>query len=147
MSVSRRLFLSSVLGFAFLGQRAFAQEKSPLSEILSGISDRAMRDFVERHDKDGRWDGKYYYDRRNNKRYTKDEWRKELEWRFKEEKAGRDWHQERYGKPRRDRDDDRDRDPRARDEKKRKPRKPPKPDKAKKPPRPPKDKRPKPRKD
>ena len=104
MSVSRRLFLSSVLGFAFLGQRAFAQEKSPLSEILSGISDRAMRDFVERHDKDGHWDGKYYYDRRNNKRYTKDEWRKELEWRFKEEKAGRDWHQERYGKPRRGRD-------------------------------------------
>ena len=146
MSVSRRLFLSSVFGFAFLGQRAFAQEKSPLSEILSGISDRAMRDFVERHDKDGRWDGKYYYDRQNNKRYTKDEWRKELEWRFKEEKAGRDWRQERYGKPRRDKDD-RDRDHRDRDEKKRKPRKPPKPDKAKKPPRPPKDKRPKPRKD
>ena len=136
MSVSRRLFLSSVFGFAFLGQRAFAQEKSPLSEILSGISDRAMRDFVERHDKDGRWDGKYYYDRQNNKRYTKDEWRKELEWRYKEEKAGRDWRKERYGKGTREKDEDKKR--KDRDEKKR----PPKPNKDKKPPRPKKDHRP-----
>ncbi len=136
MSVARRLFIASALGLAFLGSKAFAEEKSPLGEFLSNVKDKAMKDFMERHDKDGRWDGKYYYDRENNKRYTRDEWRKELEWRYKEEKAGRDWRKERYGKGPREMDENKKR--KDRDEKKR----PPKPKKDKKPPRPKKDHRP-----
>lgn len=62
MSVTRRLFIASALGLAFLGSKAFAEEKSPLGEFLSNVKDKAMKDFMERHDKDGRWDGKYYYD-------------------------------------------------------------------------------------
>lgn len=135
MSVTRRLFIASALGLAFLGSKAFAEEKSPLGEFLSNVKDKAMKDFMERHDKDGRWDGKYYYDRENNKRYTRDEWRKELEWRYKEEKAGRDWRKERYGKGPREMENKKGKD---RDEKKR----PPKPKKDKKPPRPKKDHRP-----
>ena len=125
MSVTRRLFIASALGLAFLGSKAFAEEKSPLGEFLSSVKDKAMKDFMERHDKDGRWDGKYYYDRENNKRYTRDEWRKELEWRYKEEKAGR-------------REMDENKKRKDRDEKKR----PPKPKKDKKPPRPKKGHRP-----
>lgn len=136
MSVTRRLFIASALGLAFLGSKAFAVEKSPLGEFLSNVKDKAMKDFMERHDKDGRWDGKYYYDRENNKRYTRDKWRKELEWRYKEEKAGRDWRKERYGKGPREMDENKKR--KDRDEKKR----PPKPKKDKKPPRPKKDHRP-----
>ena len=140
MSLSRRLFIASMVGLATLGRSAIAQEKGPLAEMLSNVSDRALRDFMEKHDRDGRWDGRYYYDRHNDKRYTRDEWRKELEWRYRQEKEGRDWRRERYGKDfkdRRDRDDDRDRK-RFKDD--RKPPKDRKPDK-RKPPRPPKDKK------
>lgn len=56
MSVTRRLFIASALGLAFLGSKAFAEEKSPLGEFLSNVKDKAMKDFMERHDKDGRWD-------------------------------------------------------------------------------------------
>ena len=105
MSVTRRLFVASALGLAFLGSKAFAEEKSPLGEFLSSVKDKAK-------------------------------WRKELEWRYKEEKAGRDWRKERYGKGTREKDEDKKR--KDRDEKKR----PPKPNKDKKPPRPKKDHRP-----
>ena len=98
MSLSRRLFIASLVGLATLGRSAVAQEKGPLAELLSNVSDRSLRDFMEKHDRDGRWDGRYYYDRQNDKRYTRDEWRKELEWRYRQEKEGRDWRRERYGK-------------------------------------------------
>ena len=70
MSVTRRLFIASALGLAFLGSKAFAEEKSPLGEFLSNVKDKAMKDFMERHDKDGRWDVQYTYDREHTKRST-----------------------------------------------------------------------------
>ena len=160
MSLSRRLFITSLVGLATLGRSAIAQEKGPLAELLSNVSDRSLRDFMEKHDRDGRWDGHYYYDRQNDKRYTRDEWRKELEWRYKQEKEGRDWRRERYGKDfkdRRDRNDERDRKhfkddrkpPKDKKNDKRKPasRAKDKKNEHRKPPRQPKDKRPEPRRD
>ncbi len=109
MSISRRLFLAGLISSASVG--AFAAEGDFFKELMRGIGDRSEREFFERHRDDGRWDGKYYYDRHNNKRYTSDEWRREMQWRYKEEKAGRDWRRERWGKDwdkrRSDRDDDR----------------------------------------
>ena len=107
MSISRRLFLAGLISSASVG--AFAAEGDFFKELMRGIGDRSEREFFERHRDDGRWDGKYYYDRHNNKRYTRDEWRREMQWRYKEEKAGRDWRRERWGKDwdkrRSDRDD------------------------------------------
>ena len=67
--------------------------------ILQGIKDRKEREWFEKHRNEGRWDGKYYYDREDGKRYTRDEWQKELRWRYNEEKAGRDWRTKRGRKP------------------------------------------------
>ena len=53
-----------------------------------------------------------YYDREDNRRYTRDEWRKEMRWRYNEEKAGRNWRNERY---RRKKDDDKRKPPRKDD--------------------------------
>lgn len=146
MSLSRRLFISSLIGLAAFGRVAVAQEKSPLAELLSDVSDQSLRDFIEKHDSDGKWDGKHYYDRQNNQRYTREEWRKELQWRYQEEKEGRDWRKERYGKDFKDhptRDDDKNSKRKDKDNKDKNKNK--KSDK-KKPPRPPKDKRPDPKK-
>ena len=107
MSISRRLFLAVLISSASVG--AYAADGDFFKELMRGIGDRSEREFFERHRDDGRWDGKYYYDRHNNKRYTRDEWRREMQWRYKEEKAGRDWRRERWGKDwdkrRSDRDD------------------------------------------
>ncbi len=108
MGISRRLFLVGLAAAASV--EAYAAEGDFFKELISGISDRSERDFFERHRDDGRWDGQYYYDRHNNKRYTRDEWSREMRWRYQEEKAGRDWRRERWGKDwdkdRSDRDDD-----------------------------------------
>lgn len=122
MSISRRLFLAGLISSASVG--AFAAEGDFFKELMRGIGDRSEREFFERHRDDGRWDGKYYYDRHNNKRYTRDEWRREMQWRYKEEKAGRDWRRERWGKDwdkdRSDRDDDKLTRKEARDQRNRK---------------------------
>ena len=81
MGISRRLFLVGLAAAASV--EAYAAEGDFFKELISGISDRSERDFFERHRDDGRWDGQYYYDRHNNKRYTRDEWSREMRWRYK----------------------------------------------------------------
>lgn len=79
--------------------------------ILQGIKDRKEREWYEKNRDEGRWDGKYFWDREDGKRYTRDEWQKELRWRYSEERAGRDWRAKRGRKAKHDnrRDDRRDR--------------------------------------
>ena len=52
MSVTRRLFIASALGLAFLGSKAFAEEKSPLDEFLSNVKDKAMKEGMREKDED-----------------------------------------------------------------------------------------------
>lgn len=108
MSTSRRAFLSWIAAATvvpFAG-RVEAAEESGLRELLGGIADAATRQYAEKYRDDGRWDGKYYYDRYDNRRYTRDEWRREIERRARFEREGRDWRdakrraweEKRYGK-------------------------------------------------
>lgn len=110
MTISRRVFLAALLGGATTG--VLAADEDFFKNLIGEIKDRKERDFFERHRDDARWDGKYYYDREDNRRYTRDEWRKEMRWRYNEEKAGRNWRNERY---RRKKDDDKRKPPRKDD--------------------------------
>lgn len=81
--LNRRLFLSALLSAP---ATVFAAEDGILGDILGGIADRALRDYVGQHFGDARWDGRYYnYD---DHRYTRDEWRRYLEERYRWERNG-----------------------------------------------------------
>lgn len=81
--LNRRLFLSALL---CAPATVFAAEDGFLGDILGGIADRALRDYVGQHFGDARWDGRYYnYD---DHRYTRDEWRRYLEERYRWERNG-----------------------------------------------------------
>lgn len=111
---NRRSFILALTAAALTPTVTFAADAGDIfGGILQGIKDRKEREWYEKHRDDGRWDGKYYWDREDNKRYTRDEWQRELRWRYNEEKAGRDWRAKRGRKPRKPdpRRDDR-RDPR-----------------------------------
>ena len=71
--LNRRLFLTALF---CAPATVFAAEDGVLGDILGGIADRALRDYVGQHFGDARWDGRYYnYD---DHRYTRDEWRRYL---------------------------------------------------------------------
>ena len=109
---NRRSFILALTAAALTPTVTFAADAGDIfGGILQGIKDRKEREWYEKHRDDGRWDGKYYWDRADNKRYTRDEWQRELRWRYNEEKAGRDWRAKRGRKPRKPdprRDDRRD---------------------------------------
>ena len=99
---SRREFLMAAGALSLMPFAASAADKGFL-DLISNIKDRSEREYFERHRDDARWDGKYYYDRKTNKRYSRDAWRKELSRRHQDEKR----RGARPGKPepRRERDD------------------------------------------
>ena len=109
---NRRSFILALTAAALTPTVTFAADAGDIfGGILQGIKDRKEREWYEKHRDEGRWDGKYYWDREDNKRYTRDEWQRELRWRYNEEKAGRDWRAQRGRKPRKPdprRDDRRD---------------------------------------
>ncbi len=85
---SRRLFLTAAAAAAMVSAApAFAA----LDDVLSGLSDAVSRRYAEKYRDDARWDGKYYYDKYDNRRYTRKEWHNELSRRVKAEDEGRDW--------------------------------------------------------
>lgn len=97
---NRRSFILALTAAALTPTVTFAADAGDIfGGILQGIKDRKEREWYEKHRDDGRWDGKYYWDREDNKRYTRDEWQRELRWRYNEEKAGRDWRAKRGRKP------------------------------------------------
>lgn len=110
--INRRLFLTSaaLMLAAALPARSLAQEADGLKDLLSGIAGAASRRYIEKHRDDAEWDGQYYYDRYDRKRYSREDWLKELERRDREERSGRDWRdakrraweEKRYGKNYRD---------------------------------------------
>ena len=109
---NRRSFLLALTAAALTPTVTYAAEAGDIfGNILQGIKNRKEREWYEKNRDEGRWDGKYFWDREDNKRYTRDEWQRELRWRYNEEKAGRDWRAKRGRKPRKPdprRDDRRD---------------------------------------
>ena len=94
--LNRRAFIAAAAAAAiFPAVSQAADDSSIFGGILQGIKDKKEREWFEKNRNDGRWDGKYYYDREDGKRYTRDEWQKELRWRYNEEKSGRDWRSQR----------------------------------------------------
>ena len=97
--LNRRTFLAMAAAAAMVPAVSYADAGDIFGGILQGIKDKKEREWFEKNRNEGRWDGKYYYDREDGKRYTRDEWQKELRWRYNEEKAGRDWRSKRGRKP------------------------------------------------
>lgn len=105
---TRRQIVSAFLAAAVspFAVNAWAADSTGLSDLLGGIADVATRRYAERYRDEGCWDGRYYYDNYDNRRYTRDEWRRELERRARAEDEGRDWRdskrraweEKRYGK-------------------------------------------------
>ena len=104
--LNRRNFLIA-LAAGVAARPAAAEDRDFLKNLMDGIQDRREREWFERNRNEGRWDGHYFYDRHDGRRYTRDEWRREMRRRYKEERAGRDWRKERDRRDRRDRHDDR----------------------------------------
>ncbi len=93
---SRRALLSALALGALLpaAELSRAADESGLRDLLGGMADAAARRYADKYRDEGRWDGQYYYDRYDNRRYTRDEWRRELERRARSEEDGRDWRDE-----------------------------------------------------
>ena len=109
---NRRSLILALTAAALTPTVTFAAEAGDIfGGILQGIRDRKEREWYEKNRDEGRWDGKYFWDREDGKRYTRDEWQKELRWRYSEERAGRDRRAKRGRKAKHDnrRDDRRDR--------------------------------------
>lgn len=68
-----------------------AADNGGIQDLLGGLADAASRRYAERYRDDARWDGKYYYDRYDNRRYTRSEWQREIQRRARAEDEGRDW--------------------------------------------------------
>ena len=82
---SRRKFLMAAGALSLMPLAASADDRGFL-DLISSIKDRSEREYFERHRDDARWDGRYYYDRKTNRRYSRDDWRKELRRRHQEER-------------------------------------------------------------
>ena len=102
---SRREFLMATGALSLMPFAASAADKGFL-DLISNIKDRSEREYFERHRDDARWDGKYYYDKYDNRRYSRSEWQREIQRRARAEEEGRDWRdskrraweEKRYGK-------------------------------------------------
>ena len=100
--ISRRLLIT---GFA-------AAAASTIAPAVMAAGDGGFGDFLgelayaEKYRDDARWDGKYYYDKYDNRRYSRSEWQREIQRRARAEEEGRDWRdskrraweEKRYGK-------------------------------------------------
>lgn len=86
---SRRAFLAAAVAASLMSTTPAAM--AALDDLLGGLTDAITRRYAEKHRDEARWDGKYYYDNYDNRRYTKKEWEKELSRRARAEHEGRDW--------------------------------------------------------
>ena len=106
--ISRRLLIT---GFAAAAASAIAPAvmaagDGGFGDLLGGLADAASRRYAEKYRDDARWDGKYYYDKYDNRRYSRSEWQREIQRRARAEEEGRDWRdskrraweEKRYGK-------------------------------------------------
>lgn len=48
-----------------------------LAGLLAGVTDAAVSAYIRKHYREARWDGHYFYE--GSRRYSRDEWRRELE--------------------------------------------------------------------
>lgn len=91
--ISRRLLIT---GFAAAAASAIAPAvmaagDGGFGDLLGGLADAASRRYAEKYRDDARWDGKYYYDKYDNRRYSRSEWQREIQRRARAEEEGRDW--------------------------------------------------------
>ena len=105
--ISRRLLIT---GFAAAAASAIAPAvmagDGGFGDLLGGLADAASRRYAEKYRDDARWDGKYYYDKYDNRRYSRSQWQREIQRRARAEEEGRDWRdskrraweEKRYGK-------------------------------------------------
>lgn len=79
--ISRRLLIT---GFAAAAASAIAPAvmaagDGGFGDLLGGLADAASRRYAEKYRDDARWDGKYYYDKYDNRRYSRSEWQREIQ--------------------------------------------------------------------
>ena len=74
MTARRTLLISgfAALVTSGLSLPAFAASDRLLDDILIGITDALVRDYVRDHYREGQWDGKYWH--YNGRRYTPEEY-------------------------------------------------------------------------
>ncbi len=75
----RQFFAAAVLAAApFIPIPALASPSDAiLTGLVAGVTDAAVSAYIQKHYKDARWDGRYFYE--GDRRYSRDEWRRELE--------------------------------------------------------------------
>lgn len=78
MLTRRRFLESGIAAASLMAVPAFAADSRLLSDILDGVSDALVRDYIREHyQEDGsRWDGHYWW--RDGKKYTPKEYRDHL---------------------------------------------------------------------
>lgn len=106
--ISRRLLITGFAAAAAstIAPAVMAAGDGGFGDFLGGLADAASRRYAEKYRDDARWDGKYYYDKYDNRRYSRSEWQREIQRRARAEEEGRDWRdskrraweEKRYGK-------------------------------------------------
>lgn len=106
--ISRRLLITGFAAAAAstIAPAVMAAGDGGFGDFLGGLADAASRRYAEKYRDDARWDGKYYYDKYDNRRYSRSEWQREIQRRTRAEEEGRDWRdskrraweEKRYGK-------------------------------------------------
>lgn len=89
--MANRRFLLTAAAVAAVTMTTVPAAFAALDDLIGGLTDAVTRRYAESHRNEARWDGKYYYDNYDNKRYTRKEWEREITRRAKAENEGRDW--------------------------------------------------------
>ena len=91
--ISRRLLITGFAAAAAstIAPAVMAAGDGGFGDFLGGLADAASRRYAEKYRDDARWDGKYYYDKYDNRRYSRSEWQREIQRRARAEEEGRDW--------------------------------------------------------
>ena len=88
--LTRRTFIEAGFAAAALSAApAFAADSRLLADILDGVSDAVVRDYIRDHYQDdgSRWDGHYWW--RDGKRYTPREYRDHLSHEYEQHGRGK----------------------------------------------------------
>lgn len=79
--ISRRLLITGFAAAAAstIAPAVMAAGDGGFGDFLGGLADAASRRYAEKYRDDARWDGKYYYDKYDNRRYSRSEWQREIQ--------------------------------------------------------------------
>lgn len=124
MLTRRKLLVAIGVSAALPAMPAIARDDALLADILHGVSDALIRDYIRDHYEEGRWDGRHWY--LHGHRYSPREYRvylveeyhrhpgwKPKHWKRKHKDLDDDWDDDdhpRHHRPRRRRKDEDDDD-------------------------------------